>query len=357
MAENSQDQDQKTEQPTPQRIQKARQDGQVGYSAEFVAGIMMLVASLLGLYAGESLWNSMGDTLRARITNMEAQVESPEMLINAFTEDTLGMAYACFAVVGPLALVAIATGLLQTQFNLSSKPLNIDWNKTNPASGFKKIFSMKNWVKGGLSLVKAACIVTVCVVVLMNKLPQTNWSDAPTFMAFFSEFNSLLMQLALSCSVVLLIAGAIDFGFQRWKYIQDLRMSPYEIKQENKETEGDPMIRARIKRLQQEARKQRMFQEIPDSTVVVRNPTHFAVALKYEEDQHDAPMVVAKGADFLALKIIELAEESDVPVVENKAVARYLYKNVELGQPIPLNLYQAVAEIISFVRKLKDKAA
>ena len=187
---------------------------------------------------------------------------------------------------------------------------------------------------------------------LLGALRSRDWSQAATFQILFHEFSSTLLLVFAACSAVLLVTGVLDFAFQKWKHIQDLRMTIEEVKRENKEQEGDPLIKARIKRLQAEVRKQRMLSDVSDATVVVRNPTHYAVALLYEEKM-EAPKILAKGADFLALKIIEIAEESDVPVIEDKAVARHLYRVGVVGEYIPVDLFLAVAKIIGFVRQLK----
>ena len=164
---------------------------------------------------------------------------------------------------------------------------------------------------------------------------------------------AILMTASFAVAAMMVVVGIVDLAFQKWKHLQELKMSLRDIKDEHKESEGDPMVRARLKRLRAEMSRTRMLADVPRASVVITNPTHFAVAIEYDPEKMEAPIVLAKGADHLAKKIIEIAKENDVAVVERKPVARFLYANVEIGQTIPVELYQAVAEILNFVNRVK----
>ena len=353
MAQDQDQQGQKTEQPTPERLRRAREDGQIGYSTELVAGIVLLTAATIAYLFHQDIWAISLGVIKNGIERAPYIVESPELLIPNIKRSTLDIGVFAIALAATLAAIAAVAGLLQTGFALTTKPLTLKWNKMLPTNGLSKIFNMKNSVRALFSIVKASLVVMTCYWLIMGAVLRQNWTAAASFPVLFFEFMGSLLLMFSACSAILLAMGILDLGFQKWKHIEDLKMTLDEVKRENKEQEGDPLIRARIKRLQAEARKQQMLSDVVDATVVVRNPTHFAVALVYDETSMEAPKVVAKGADFLAHKIIEIAEENDVPVVEDKPVAQHLYKVGVVGESIPVNLFMAVAKIIGFVRQLK----
>lgn len=353
MAQDQDSQGQKTEQPTPERLRRARQDGQIGYSTELVAAAVLLTAATIAYLFHEDIWTVTLGMLKTSIDRAPYMVESPELLVPSFQQSTLDIGVFTISIAAVLAGVAATAGLLQTGFALTTKPLTLKWDKVLPTKGLSKIFNMKNTVRALFSILKASLVVITCYWLIVATVRSHNWAAAASFPVLFFEFMASLLLLFSACSAILLTMGILDFGFQKWKHIEDLKMTMEEVKRENKEQEGDPLIRARIKRLQAESRKQQMLSDVADATVVVRNPTHFAVALVYEDKSMDAPKIVAKGADLLALKIIEIAEENDVPVVEDKPVAQHLYKIGVVGEPIPVNLFMAVAKIIGLVRQLK----
>ncbi|MFN3191435.1 MAG: flagellar biosynthesis protein FlhB [Aureliella sp.] len=354
MAEN-QDKDQRTEQATPQKIQKARSEGQIGFSTELIAGIMLMSGVLIAFMFGGNFLGVFGETISNRFTNFEGVIAEPRLLIRAMIEDTTLIGFACLGLVGPLAVVAAAAGLLQTGFNISTKPLQLDVSKMSVIKGFGRIFSGKSVVRGVLSVAKASIIVVIVYYIAKSRIDQIALAGFGSFGELMLALGELLLVTSAAIAAMMLIVGIIDLGYQKWKHLQDLKMSVKEIKDEHKESEGDPQMKARLKRLQGEMSRKRMLDEVPKANVVITNPTHFAVALRYEPAEMDAPVVVAKGADHLARKIIDIAKENDVAVVERKPVARFLYANVELDQPIPLEIYQAVAEVLNFVNRMRDR--
>ena len=353
MAEH-QDQDQRTENATPQRIQKAREEGQIGFSPEFIGGVIVATGVLLCWLFGRSLFATLGRSIENRLTYFEPMISDPRMLVGAMISDTKLIGTACITFIIPVAIVASLSGLLQTNFNFSSKPLQLDWAKLSVKSGFQRIFSSRSAVRGGLSIVKAAIILCIFGLVAKSKLAVIAVAGFGSFADLMFLMCETVLEASVAIAAMMLVVGMLDLAYQKWKHLQDLKMSLRDIKDEYKESEGDPLIRARVKRLQAEMGRKRMLASVPKASVVITNPTHYAVAIEYDGDKMDAPIVVAKGADFLAKKIIEIARQNNVPVVERKPVARFLYANVDLGKPIPFELYQAVAEILNFVNRIRS---
>lgn len=355
MAEN-QDRDQRTENATPQRLQKAREEGQIGFSAELVGGVILATTACFYWLMGTWFFGTITDSIAERLTLFETVLVDPRLLVQAFIDETLRIGVAVMAIVAPLGILAAATGLLQTNFNLSFKPLELKLDKLSVIKGFQKIFSMQSAVRGALSMAKAVVIVVIAVFVGRAKMDEISLSGYGSIPEMLSFLGGLLIHCSLAIAATIIFIGMIDLGFQKWKHLEDMKMSRQDIKEENKTTEGDPMVRARIKQLQAEMSRKRMLADVPKASVVITNPTHFAVAIQYDRDTMDAPIVIAKGADFIAKRIIAVAEENGVPVVERKPVARFLYKNVEIGRAIPFELYQAVAEILNFVNRMRSAA-
>ena len=355
--ENAHDRDQRTEDATPNRIRKAREEGQIGFSSELGAGVMLLTAVGLVWLFGQTALQSIGNMIGHRITEFEECIVDPRMIIRAMISDTTAVGLICMAFILPLGIIAAASGLLQTGFNLSFKPIQPDINKLSIKSGFSKIFSSRSVVRGGLSIIKATMILCLVYWIAKSKIGLIAIAGAGSFPSLMGSLGEILLHASMVLSGLLFFVGVVDLAYQKWKHLQDIKMSIQEIKDEHKDVEGDPLIKARIKRLQAEVRRKRALENVPEADVVVTNPTHFAVALKYDRQAMDAPVVVAKGADFMAKKIIKVAKEHGVAVVERKPVARYLYANVEIGQMIPLELYTAVAEILNFVHRLRQHAA
>ncbi|QDV86352.1 EscU/YscU/HrcU family type III secretion system export apparatus switch protein [Planctomycetes bacterium TBK1r] len=353
MAEN-QDRDQRTEEATPQRLRKAREDGQIGFSAELVGGVILATTAFFYWSLGDWFFGTLTGSIEHRMTEFEEVVVDPRLLVKAFIDETLRIGAAVMAIVAPLGILAAATGLLQTSFNLSFKPLELNVDKLSVIKGFQKIFSMQSAVRGALSLAKAAVIVAIAVFVGQSKIDQITTSGFGSIQELMFFLGGLLVQCSLAIAATITFIGMVDLGFQKWKHLEDMKMSRQDIKEEHKSSEGDPMVRARIKQLQAEMGRKRMLSDVPKASVVITNPTHFAVAVQYDRDNMEAPIVIAKGADFVAKKIIAIAKENGVPVVERKPVARFLFKNVEIGNAIPFELYQAVAEILNFVNRMRS---
>ncbi len=349
--------EQPTEEPTARRWQKSFEDGQLAFSTELVGGLIILVAMLFFTGMGRWFFESILTSIRERLSYFHPMLAHPETILMAMRRNVEQIGVACMGLMIPLALVAVTAGLLQTRFNISFKPLEMKWSKLSLKSGLKRIFSTRSVNRLLVSLTKTAAIVAVAWYLTMAQMPQITLSGVMTYGQMLGVGASLCLNIGMATAVLLVVIGCIDLGFQIWKQRQDLLMTRQEIKDENKDSDGDPQLKARIRRLQTEMSKKRVSHEVPKATVVITNPTHFAVALKYDPEVSAAPIVIAKGSDFLAKQIIMIAKENGVPVVERKPVARFLYAHVKTGGEIPMEIYQAVAEILNFIRDTNRSAA
>ncbi len=345
------DQGQRTEKATPRRIQKARREGQFLTSRHLVGGIQFLLsAALLSSFFG-SWYAGIAQLLRAFLRRAASGELNSRQLVDLTREAMLRGAGPLAAAGVAVVLAVIAGQLMITRFGFSFKKLAFDPARLNPFS------KMKNMVHENLmSFVQATVLIPVFLYAVYQlflgnldaylALPKTNAAAGAVWVA------SLIDSLMWKASGVFLVFGFLDYARERQKYTRNLRMSKQEIKDELKETEGNIEMKARIKRLLRSLNRKRMLRDVKTATAVVVNPTHFAVALRYEPGSVGAPLVVAKGKNHLALRIRALATEHQVPIVENPPLARGLYEAVEVGQEIPLHLYRAVAEILAHVFKL-----
>ena len=259
----------------------------------------------------------------------------------------------------PFLLVAVGVGLtteiVQVKWQPTAKPLKPKFSKFNPINGVKRIFSVQTLFELLKSILKIVIIGYIAYSTLKDK-----WGaillllDMPVTQGI-SLMGGIILDLGIKISAFYLVIAFADYFFQKWKFKEDMKMTKQEVKDEYKQSEGDPQIKGQIKQRMMQASRRRMMQDIPKADVVITNPTHFAVAIRYDADIADAPIVVAKGADFLAAKIKEVAKDNKVEIVENKPLARMLYYNVELGQVIPPELYKAVADILAYVYKIQGK--
>ncbi len=347
----------KTEKATPKKRQEARNKGQVLQSREITAAAV-LVAVFIGLRLfGGLIYNELFNFTK-KIYTEYTKIEdfaSIDVLSKLFVE----ILTTCFKTIGPILAIAVGAGLLlsyaQVGFLFTVETLGLKFDRINPINGFKRLFSVKSVVE----LIKAVLKVSVVgfIVYLYIK-------DQASIIFSMMDMNVLdiainigiiCMNVSIRMCVVLIFLGVLDYIYQWWDYEKSLKMSKHDIKEEFKQTEGNPEIKSKIKQKQRQMSLRRMMQEIPQADVVITNPTHFAVAIKYDQKVADAPVVLAKGQDFIAFRIKEIAKEHNVKIVENKLLARTLYNTVEIGQKIPEELYQAVAEILAFVYQLRGE--
>lgn len=353
MAEKS---GQPTEDPTVRRWEKAFEDGNLAFSSELVGALLLLAAVCFFLLMGKWFFDAILISIRERLTFFDPMIEEPKTILLAVRRSLLNVGGACLGLMLPLIAVALAAGALQTRFNLSLKPLEWKLSKASPQSGLKRLFSTQSVNRGFLSILKAAGVILCAYYITMAHYSEILESGLHTYGHLLETGAGILLEIALATAGIMVVIGGIDYAYQRWKQKKDLMMTKQEVRDENKDVEGDPQIKARMQKIRNEMSRERTIAEVPRASVIITNPTHYAVAVRYEPGESAAPIVVAKGADFLAKQIIKVAKENGIAVVERKPVARYLYAKVKVGGEIPHEIYHAVAEVLNFIRRMNRAA-
>jgi len=351
------DEGEKTEQPTPRKRQKAREEGQVAKSQELGNAVLFLAAffglRLFATYMFERVSGVFNFSF-VRIGDFEMTFESVHLAGHVaflFTQVLI--------VVMPIMAISMVSGILsnivQVGWHPTFKPLMPKFSKINPLKGFKRVFSMRSIVELIKSLAKMAAIGAVIYYTIASEINRIPQLAEMGIMPAVSFLGMMITQMGINVGIIFLIIAVLDIFYQRMKHTKDLRMTKQEVKEEYKNIEGNPETKRKIRQRMREMSMRRMMQEMPKADVVITNPTHYAVALKYDKEVSEAPYVLAKGVDFLAKKIRDAATENNIEIVENPQLARALYATVNVGNVIPPELYQAVAEILAFVYKLKNK--
>ena len=352
----------KTEEPTSKKLEDARKEGQVAKSQEFAQSLTLLVLFLLLRIWTSTLARQLGELFTGFYGRIPYFVKLPSYydhhqeyseLINVGLLRTL-------IIILPSLLagceVRFVADLVQVKWKPTAKPLKPKFSKLNPISGIKRIFSVTKLVE----LLKSIIKLVVIGIVIYNEIKE-QWPllyilyDIPMMQGIVMA-GQILVDIGFKIAMVFIVVAFADFAFQKWKFHQDMKMTKQEVKEEYKSTEGDPAIKGKIRQRMQEASRRRMMQSLPKADVVITNPSHYAVALRYDKEQAEAPYVVAKGADYVAQKIKEAAKEHKIEIIENKPLARSLYANVEIGEEIPEELYVAVAEVLAIVYKRTGRA-
>ncbi len=345
----------RTEKATPKRKQEERKKGNVLMSREVIS-----IASLFGVFFALNVWLPFGvETILDYIRKFFASGAT----VTHLTKDDLAPFFfdaAVFFVIVAIpilltaGLVTIIVTMAQTRMLFSTKAFAFKLEKLNPINGFKKMFAMRSAVELIKSVFKIIILVSIVYSVMKDEfflLPRLFDMEPMQAMARVGE---LIFDIVVRVGIIFAFLAAADYLYQWWEYEKNLRMTKQEVKDEFKQMEGDPQVKGQIRNLQQRRARQRMMQNVPQADVVIRNPTHYAVALKYDREKDFAPIVVAKGADFVALRIIEIAEQNDVFVTENKPLARALFENVDIDTHIPSEFYQPIAEVLAFMYKIKN---
>ncbi|MBU1176598.1 MAG: flagellar biosynthesis protein FlhB [Alphaproteobacteria bacterium] len=348
------DKSEKTEDPSQRKLEEARRKGDVAKSQELTTWFMMLGSTLLfAIMAPVSSAALVNELVQLMNNAGDIDLEGGgfTLFINNFALGMLGVALLPLVF---LAFFAIAGNLVQHAPLLSIEPIKPKFSRISPIAGAKRMFSSEalfNFVKGLMKITVVSVALLVVIWPEMSRLDTLITGDLAMLMPVFLELALKVFGVAIA--IVTVIAGA-DFAYQRWKWWERQKMTVKEVKDEYKQMEGDPHVKQRIRQIRNEKARQRMMQAVPEATVVITNPTHYAVALKYERGMR-APVCVAKGADRIALRIREIAGEADVPIVENPPLARALYASVDNDQSIPVEHFKAVAEVVGYVMRLKQK--
>ena len=347
----------KTEEATPKKLQDARKEGQVARSQELSTAVMLLVFFVvIKVFVGFIGNRFLGSfTEIYQVIDVYTTDEFGSGMAGAFMRDSLvEVLIICLPVFIAAVLVAFVVTVAQVKWQVTTKPLQPKFSKFNPVNGFKRIFSKDKLFELIKDVIKIALIFYVAYSDLKDGAETIGLLydlSLPQAIVYVGEF---VINLGIKLSAIYLIVGFADYIYQKLKFKKDLMMSKQEVKDEFKQQEGDPQVKGRIKSKMREVSQRRMMQKLPEADVVITNPTHFACAIKYDKEVSEAPILIAKGADYVAQKIKDAAKEHNIPIVENKPLARMLYYNVDLDSEIPRELYQMTAEVLAYVYKLKN---
>ena len=353
----SEDKDAKTEQPTAKRLSKARQEGNIPVSTEVKSTAMLLAALVVVGVIAPWVANNLTMFMRTFIEHPDSMRLDSDSLRTMFTSTIWRVAVLMAFPMLVMVIAAVIGTLAQVGFVYTPKKMAFNLGNLSPISGFKRMFSLTSLVEAGKGIVK---MVIVSVLVGFIVVPAMNHPDKiidQDLRVTLTEIHHLIVIVLLLVVLVMAALAAADYLYQNWQHKEKLKMSKQEIKDEHKEQDGDPKVKSRIRNLRLERHRTRMMAAVSRASVVITNPTHYAVALEYDMDTMAAPVVTAKGVDFLAKRMRQVAEIHEVPIVENPPLARALYAAVDIDHPIPTEHYKAVAEVIGFVMKLKGKRA
>lgn len=344
----SEPQGEKTEQPSPRKLEEAQKRGQIAHSAE-VQTAFVLLAMLCAIYfTGREVWQTMGRATAAMLGHLH---DTP-ISMNSIPGQALRGTLVLLQCVAPIVLAAMAGGLLagtvQNRFNTASEALGFHWERINMAEGAKRVCSARSAVAAGIALVKFLLVLTLAYSAVKQVVADPVFTTAVSLPRFVEFLAASALGISMRVLFAVGIIAAADYGYQFWRNNRDLMMTRQELKDEMKNTEGNPQIKARRRRLLGRS-KRRMLADVAEADVVITNPTHLAIALRYDRQTMEAPRLVAKGIRKNAEEIREIARQHDVPIVENQPLARLMFKYGKVGREIPAQLYAAVAEILAYV--------
>ncbi len=340
-----------------QKRQRAREEGNIARSQDLSAGAVLAMALMAMVMFGPQAMEMMLESGRYYLS------EAGDLRLDTFSPQglTLRVLYytgmACAPIVGLLVVGGVAMNLLQVGVLFTSKPLQPKMSRINPFSGFGRFLSMRSMVELLKSVLKLAAVVWVVYLALQPRVDEFPLLMQLSPEALSPAVSDMVVAVWWRIALAMLVLGIADYGFQWWQHERDLRMTHREAREEARELEGDPHVKRRVRQLQRQAAMQRMMKDVPKADVIVTNPTHYAVALRYDMQAMSSPVVTAKGARLIAQRIRDIAVENDVPIVQKPELARALFKAVEVGQPIPENLFHAVAEVLSFVYRIDRREA
>ncbi len=348
----------KTEKATPKKMRDARQKGQVVQSKDIASSLVLLVVFLA--------LSSFSDYFFGEVFAIVFQVFEAIADVRAITDMAtlnslwLSIIFSMFKVILPLLMITLSVGVIfayfQVGFLFTMEPLRFKLDKLNPISGFKRLFSLKSIVELVKSILKGGGLLYIAYGYIRSHMSDVIGSSALPLSSAIALMWKLTFGVVLRCAVFLFVVAIADYVYKKWDNARQMKMSKQEVKDEYKQTEGDPFIKGKIKEKQRQMAMSRMMQEVPAADVVITNPTHYAVALSYDKDSVDAPIVVAKGKDLVAANIKKIALNNDVPIVENKPLARALYSNIEIGMAITPDLFEAVADVLAYVYRIKNRS-
>ena len=346
------DDEEKTEEPTSKKIEDAKKEGNVGKSAEVVGAAVLLFGSLYLLF-----FSTFSLTEIKKLMLFSYSFIGEEMDGNLYYSLVFSVGMTLLKALAPLFMIVFLMVLVTNwaQFGFISVPLKLDLQKLDPIKGLKNIFGLKKLLEALKLTAKLAVIVAVMFLLFSLKYKDILFMMNQDTNATLQNIVNLSIFFILTILFIIIIFAIMDFYFTKFYYMKSLKMSKQEIKAEYKNMEGDPQVKGRIRRIQMQMAQKRMMSSVPSADVIITNPTHYAIALSYDNTKNKAPLVLAKGIDFIALRIKEVARENNIPIIENPALARSLYDQIEIDKEIPNEFYKAMAEIFSYVYELKKK--
>jgi len=345
----------KTEAPTPHRLQEAREEGQVVRSQELITAVVILSGAFLLRGPGKQLGLNFESLVIETITTLPTTVVTVESLRGIFFNFGSAILPSLAFIMFGLMLAGAVVTLGQTQFLWAGKKIGFDFKRVNPLEGFKRIFSTHGLIELLRSLLKLGWVSWIAYSFLRSRFFELISFTQFDLSAAIDSFVEVCISLAIRVGSMYLVIAVADYAYQRWELYKNLKMSKDDIKQEMKRSEGDPLLKSRIRGMQRRMARGRMMANVPNATVVITNPTHLAIAIEYHEGMK-APKVLAKGPYHLAQKIVQIAKENRIPIVQNIPLARAIYKTIDIGQEISSDLYLAMAEILAYVYKLRGKS-
>lgn len=342
----------KTEQPTQRRLEEAWANGQFARSAE-VQTVVVLGGGVMALmFSGREIWLILVRTVSGTLAHLHEVPMAPSAIQGYLVKSLLVVGYCVWPVVAGTMIAGLLAGSMQSRFRTASEALKLNWERVNPVEGLKRMFSMNSSQTTVIGILKLLVILGLTYNVVCRVLKDPIFLS-PVDLSRISEFMARSsMLIVVRILFALGVVAAIDYGYQFWKTSQDMMMTREELKDEVKNSEGNPQVKSQMRRRRQGVSKRKMLQEVPNADVVVTNPTHLAVALRYDRKTMRAPRVVAKGSRLNALRIREIARQHQVPILENKPLARLMFKHARVGEEIPTTVYAAVAEVLAWVYRV-----
>lgn len=352
---DDQDDAQKTEDPTPKKLQDALKKGQVVTSKEVSSFMMLLLLTILLGWVAPFVMRHATMMLKRFVEHSSEFSFSPDSYPGVFKDIVLTGMWLMLIPIASAVIVAILSSVMQHGFIFSAESIKPKLEKLSLIKGLKRLFSMKSMVEFIKGIFKISIVSAVAVFVVMPDLGVMQDLHSYTISGILALLLSLAVKVMVGVSVVMGFIAALDFLYQRFEHTKSLRMTKQEVKDEYKQTEGSPEVKAKLRKIRNERQRKRMMSAVPKADVIITNPTHYSVALQYDENEHPAPMVIAKGIDQIALKIREVAKEHNIPIMRNPPLTRAIYETVEIDEPIQEAHYKAIAEIIAYVYKMKGK--
>lgn len=345
----------KTEQPTPRKLTKAREKGQVCQSQDLMSAVTLMVLILSVAFLAPGLFQWFKSNVESSVSTQADAFSNPQAFLAYLNARIIDATIVILPILAMLCVAAIVTGLAVGGFTFSAEAIEFKWDSINPASVIQKLFSPRSVVRLMMSIIKLLIVSLIAWFYIRSKLEMLaalRWAWSTQLLA---ELCRIIFGLSLRIGVAIIIMGLADAVYQKWQHIKDLKMTRQEVRQERRDDEGSPEIKSRIRRIQLQMSRKRLMQTVPKATVILVNPTHVACALQYSPKTMVAPILLAKGADEQAQRIMQIARSYGIPIVRRPETARAIYATVKPGQPIPESLYVVVAEVLAMIYRLRQK--